>query len=146
MGSKIWTDSKIKYLKDNYNTKQSKELSKILGVSYSTLIAKVRKLGLPDKRKLGLSKGKQAKHRKPYIAYVINYKDAIQLEKIPEYKNNFHIGQKIKIQNKTARGSETVRGVVIYKTDYFITLLIKGAYKESYKYIDFIVGDIILLN
>lgn len=43
---KIWTNSEIQYLKDNYIDKTYRELGIVLGVSRSAIDAKIKELGL----------------------------------------------------------------------------------------------------
>lgn len=72
----------------------------------------------------------------------------ISQEERRNYKNKFYIGQKLRIRYQAygkVREIKTVCGKVIYKTDYFILLKFKAGYKESFKYIDFILGDIEIL-
>ena len=71
----------------------------------------------------------------------------ISVEKIKAVKNRFRLGQKIRLIEQGSRKSKRyVRGRVIARTKYFVTIMVSKngteRYKESFKYVDFLLGDI----
>lgn len=139
-----WTHEKEKFLIDNYHKIPATKLRKELEISASYLYVKTKELGLLTRA-----------YKREKILYDHGAQNTTEklkegkrgILKLKEIKDWFHVGQKIKIRYSVtgSRSLRTVRGVIKYKTDYFITLFIKGMYKESFKYTDFATEDIEIL-
>lgn len=69
---------------------------------------------------------------------------------LEDMRNKFKVGKKVKIVadvgDKTARKMQMIRGILIAKTPYVITICRtkngRKLYNISFKYTDFIVGDV----
>ena len=71
----------------------------------------------------------------------------ISTKQIKAVKNRFKPGQKIRlIEQGSRKNKRYIRGRVIARTKYFITIMVSKngteRYKESFKYVDFLLGDI----
>ena len=71
----------------------------------------------------------------------------ISVEKIKGIKNRFRIKEKVRLKEHMGRNKDRyIRGTVIHRTNYFITILVRKngieRYLESFKYVDFLLGDI----
>jgi len=120
------TAEQLNTIKDNWTKLTLKEIGELTGYSQSS----VRRLG----NKMGLVRGRS-----------LSSWDFINKEIIQGMADKFYIGQKLKLKmHASAREEKIVHGKVLYKTRHFITVKI-NQYKESFKYIDFLLGDIEVL-
>ena len=120
------TAEQLNTIKDNWTKLTLKEIGELTGYSQSS----VRRLG----NRMGLVRGRS-----------LSSWGSISQGSLQELADRFYIGQKLKLKMYVSeRKEKIVHGKVLYKTRHFITVKI-NQYKESFKYIDFILGDIEIL-
>ncbi|APM39422.1 Veg family protein [Clostridium kluyveri] len=58
-------------------------------------------------------------------------------------RDGFRIGQGVRIKRRDGRGRDRYfKGVVIARTNYFITVRNKAKCRESFSYVDFLTRDV----
>lgn len=72
---------------------------------------------------------------------------SISKEQIKAIRNSFRLNQKIRlIEQGSRRSKRYIRGRIITRTKYFITVMVSKngieRYPESFKYVDFILGKV----
>ena len=73
--------------------------------------------------------------------------NAITIKQNKAIRNTFRLGQKVRlIEHRGMNRSRYIRGRVIARTKYFITIMVSKngieRYPESFKYVDFILGRV----
>lgn len=70
----------------------------------------------------------------------------LTVEAIENYSKQFHIGQTVGLREQKARGRfKRLKGKVVYKSKYFITVMLTKGYKESFLYVDMVLGYVEVL-
>jgi hypothetical protein len=147
---KTWTKEQEEFLKTNWLDMTNSELGKKLNRDHGTVSAKAKKMGLEDKRIVAFSEHKPYKSIEEYELSPETVKEKGGRGKTLEFlnkKNEFNLNDNLLIKAfaKTAKGEpRIIQGEVIQKTESFITLQ-SEKYKESFSYIDFHTGKVVIL-
>lgn len=70
----------------------------------------------------------------------------LTVEAIENYRKRFHIGQTVRLGEQETRGRlRRLKGKVIYRSRHFITVMLTKGYKESFLYVDMVLGYVEVL-
>lgn len=119
---------KEQFIKDNWDKLSFRELELATELKTSKIRRMGTKMGLHSKRDLSRTK-------------FVTRESVVALEK------TFNVGQNLKLQEKETRGRiRRLKGKIVYKSKYFITLMLNKGYKESFMYVDMLLGYVEILE
>ena len=70
----------------------------------------------------------------------------LTVEAIANYRKRFYVGQTARLREQETRGRfRRLKGKIVYKSKHFITLALSKGYKESFLYVDMLLGYVEVL-
>lgn len=128
MRSLLWTPEQSNFIAENWDSRSTKYIAGVMNVSTQAVLSQADRLHLPNRKQM----------RRKFLT----------VEDVIAYRNKFRTGQKLKLKVKKKdgkRGTRIVRGIVVSRNKWFVTLKIKNC-RESFKYVYFITGHVEILE